>query len=65
MFTDMLQVFSRLLRKHAHLSSLVYIPEPSLQQILQVWREGGREKREREKRERGGGKGRERERERR
>lgn len=36
MFTDVLQVFSRLLRKHAHLSSLVYVPEPSLQQTLQV-----------------------------
>jgi len=33
---DISVVFARQLRKHARLASLVYMPEPSLQQALQV-----------------------------
>ena len=36
MFTDLLIVFGRQLKKHSHLSSLLYIPDPALQQALQV-----------------------------
>ena len=36
MFTDLLVVFSRALRKHAKLAGLVLVPEPSLQETLQV-----------------------------
>ena len=36
MFTDLLVVFARQLRKYPRLASLVHVPEPSLQQTLQV-----------------------------
>ncbi len=36
MFTDLLVVFSRALRKNAQLAGLVYVPEANLQETLQV-----------------------------
>ena len=35
-FADLLMVFAKQLRKIPHLASLVYIPDPTLQQTLQV-----------------------------
>lgn len=35
-FADLLMVFAKQLRKFPHLASLVYIPDPTLQQTLQV-----------------------------